>query len=117
VPKETGCPLAKISTPDESYNTVEVFEWLHLMGRKLPPGYTEQNDPVNQRERLEHQAGGEQQSWTEDSSLSPWNMGCRQQAASVLESIACCMMPARSGKHPGCHSLSSDEAQSASTAR
>ena len=33
---------------------------------EIAPAYTEQNDPLEQRERLEHQAGGEQQKLDED---------------------------------------------------
>ena len=33
---------------------------------EIAPAYTEQNDPIQQRERLEHQAGGEQQKLDED---------------------------------------------------
>jgi len=56
-------PLAKISPEDPT--TVEVFECC-INGQEISPGYTEQNDPVEQRERLEHQAGGEQQKLDED---------------------------------------------------
>ena len=61
-PKEL-IPLAKLSPDDPS--TVEVFECC-INGQEISPGYTEQNDPVEQRERLEHQAGGEQQKLDED---------------------------------------------------
>ncbi|MCP5523666.1 MAG: lysine--tRNA ligase [Verrucomicrobiales bacterium] len=56
-------PLAKLSPDDPS--TVEVFECC-INGQEISPGYTEQNDPIEQRERLEHQAGGEQQKLDED---------------------------------------------------
>ena len=56
-------PLAKLS-PDEP-GTVEVFE-LCINGQEIAPGYTEQNDPIQQRSTLEHQAGGEQQKLDED---------------------------------------------------
>jgi len=62
LPKEL-VPLAKLSPDDPS--TVEVFE-LCINGQEIAPGYTEQNNPVEQRERLEHQAGGEQQKLDED---------------------------------------------------
>ena len=62
LPKEL-VPLAKIS-PDDS-SCVEVFECC-INGQEIAPGYTEQNDPIEQRERLEHQAGGEQQKLDED---------------------------------------------------
>lgn len=56
-------PLAKLSPDDPS--TVEVFECC-INGQEIAPGYTEQNDPVAQRESLEHQAGGEQQKLDDD---------------------------------------------------
>jgi len=62
VPKEL-IPLAKLSPDDPG--TVEVFECC-INGQEIAPAYTEQNDPLEQRERLEHQAGGEQQKLDED---------------------------------------------------
>jgi len=62
LPKEL-VPLAKLSPDDPS--TVEVFECC-INGQEIAPAYTEQNDPIAQRERLEHQAGGEQQKLDED---------------------------------------------------
>ncbi|MDB6067094.1 MAG: lysyl-tRNA synthetase [Pedosphaera sp.] len=62
LPKEL-VPLAKLSPEDPS--TVEVFECC-INGQEISPAYTEQNDPIEQRERLEHQAGGEQQKLDED---------------------------------------------------
>ncbi len=62
LPKEL-VPLAKLSPEDPS--TVEVFECC-INGVEIAPAYTEQNDPIEQRERLEHQAGGEQQKLDED---------------------------------------------------
>lgn len=62
LPKEL-VPLAKLSAEDPS--TVEVFECC-INGQEIAPAYTEQNDPIEQRERLEHQAGGEQQKLDED---------------------------------------------------
>ncbi len=56
-------PLAKLSPEDP--DCVEVFECC-INGQEISPGYTEQNDPIEQRERLEHQAGGEQQKLDED---------------------------------------------------
>ncbi len=56
-------PLAKLSPDDPS--TVEVFECC-INGQEIAPAYSEQNDPIEQRERLEHQAGGEQQKLDED---------------------------------------------------
>jgi lysyl-tRNA synthetase class 2 len=56
-------PLAKLSAEDPS--TVEVFECC-INGQEIAPAYSEQNDPIEQRERLEHQAGGEQQKLDED---------------------------------------------------
>ena len=62
LPKEL-IPLAKLSPDDPT--TVEVFECC-INGQEIAPAYTEQNDPIEQRERLEHQAGGEQQKLDED---------------------------------------------------
>jgi lysyl-tRNA synthetase class 2 len=61
-PKEL-IPLAKLSPDDPT--TVEVFECC-INGQEIAPAYTEQNNPIEQRERLEHQAGGEQQKLDED---------------------------------------------------
>lgn len=57
LPKEL-IPLAKIS-PDDP-DTVEVFE-LCINGQEIAPAYSEQNDPLVQREQLERQAGEETQ--------------------------------------------------------
>ncbi|MFZ0827226.1 MAG: lysine--tRNA ligase [Verrucomicrobiia bacterium] len=62
LPKEL-VPLAKLSPEDPT--TVEVFECC-INGQEIAPAYTEQNDPIEQRERLEHQAGGETQKLDED---------------------------------------------------
>jgi lysyl-tRNA synthetase class 2 len=62
LPKEL-VPLAKLSPEDPS--TVEVFE-CDINGQEISPAYSEQNDPIEQRARLEHQAGGEQQKLDED---------------------------------------------------
>ena len=62
LPKEL-VPLAKLSPDDPT--TVEVFECC-INGQEIAPAYTEQNDPIEQRERLEHQAGGETQKLDED---------------------------------------------------
>lgn len=56
-------PLAKISQDDPS--TVDVFECC-INGQEIAPAYSEQNDPIEQRKALEHQAGGEQQKLDED---------------------------------------------------
>ena len=62
LPKEL-IPLAKL-TPDDP-TTIEVFECC-INGQEIAPAYTEQNDPVAQREALQNQAGGEQQKLDED---------------------------------------------------
>ncbi len=62
LPKEL-VPLAKLSPDDPT--TVEVFECC-INGQEIAPGYTEQNDPIAQRNTLEHQAGGEQQKLDDD---------------------------------------------------
>ena len=51
-------PLAKANP--ENPEVVDVFE-LVMNGAELCPGYSEQNDPVEQLERLKHQAGEETQ--------------------------------------------------------
>lgn len=50
-------PLAKV-TPGG--RTVEVYE-LIINGQEISPGYSELNDPDVQKQRLEHQAGGEEE--------------------------------------------------------
>ncbi|MGA3171780.1 MAG: lysine--tRNA ligase [Chthoniobacteraceae bacterium] len=61
-PKEL-VPLARQSAKDPS--TVDVYE-LIINGQEISPGYSELNDPIVQRERLEHQAGEEKQRIDED---------------------------------------------------
>jgi len=56
-PKEL-VPLAKQNAADPS--VVDVYE-LVINGQEISPGYSELNDPIVQRERLEHQSGGEMQ--------------------------------------------------------
>jgi len=56
-------PLAKTSPDDPT--TVEVFECC-INGQEIAPAYTEQNDPIEQRQRLEQQVGGERQKLDED---------------------------------------------------
>ena len=51
-------PLAKANP--ENPDVVDVFE-LVINGQEICPGYSEQNDPVEQLERLKHQAGEETQ--------------------------------------------------------
>jgi lysyl-tRNA synthetase class 2 len=62
VPKEL-VPLAKANKADPS--VVDVYE-LIINGQEISPGYSELNDPLVQRERLEHQAGEETQNVDED---------------------------------------------------
>ncbi|MDR1191820.1 MAG: lysine--tRNA ligase [Verrucomicrobiales bacterium] len=62
LPKEL-VPLAKQNADDDS--VVDVYE-LVINGQEISPGYSELNDPVVQRQRLEHQAGGEPQKLDED---------------------------------------------------
>jgi lysyl-tRNA synthetase class 2 len=61
-PKEL-VPLAKQNTANPS--VVDVYE-LVINGQEISPGYSELNDPDIQRERLEHQSGGETQKLDED---------------------------------------------------
>jgi lysyl-tRNA synthetase class 2 len=56
-------PLAKTCKDDKSL--VDVFEFV-VGGRELCPGYTEQNDPLEQRAALEHQAGEDTEKIDED---------------------------------------------------
>ena len=61
-PKEL-VPLAKQNALNSS--VVDVYE-LVINGQEISPGYSELNDPDIQRERLEHQSGGETQKLDED---------------------------------------------------
>ena len=61
-PKEL-VPLAKQNTTDP--RLVDVYE-LVINGQEISPGYSELNDPDIQRERLEHQSGGETQKLDDD---------------------------------------------------
>jgi lysyl-tRNA synthetase class 2 len=61
-PKEL-VPLAKQNADDDSI--VDVYE-LVINGQEISPGYSELNDPIVQRERLEHQAGEETQKIDEE---------------------------------------------------
>ncbi|MBR4654660.1 MAG: lysine--tRNA ligase [Kiritimatiellae bacterium] len=56
-------PLAKACEDDPGL--VDVFEFV-VGGRELCPGYTEQNDPLAQREALERQAGEDVEKIDED---------------------------------------------------
>ena len=56
-------PLAKAGKDDPSL--VDVFEFV-VAGRELCPGYTEQNDPLEQRKALENQAGEDTEKIDED---------------------------------------------------
>ena len=57
IPKEL-CPLAKITQSDET--TIDVFE-LCINGQEIAPAYSEQNDPLIQREMFSAQVGEEVQ--------------------------------------------------------
>lgn len=52
-------PLAKLNT--ENPEVIDVYE-LIINGQEISPGYSELNDPIQQKERFEQQAGGETQS-------------------------------------------------------
>lgn len=56
LPKEL-CPLAKINKEDPS--VIDVFE-LCINGQEIAPAYSEQNDPIIQKQMFELQAGEEQ---------------------------------------------------------
>lgn len=62
IPREF-VPLAKACPDDPSL--VDVFEFV-VAGRELCPGYTEQNDPIAQRQALERQAGEDTEKIDED---------------------------------------------------
>lgn len=62
VPREL-VPLAKQNAENDA--VVDVYE-LIINGQEISPGYSELNDPDAQRQRLEHQAGGETQKLDED---------------------------------------------------
>ncbi len=62
IPKEL-CPLAKVNADD---NTVlDVFE-LCINGQEIAPAYSEQNDPIVQKEMFEAQVGEETQNMDHD---------------------------------------------------
>jgi lysyl-tRNA synthetase class 2 len=61
-PKEL-VPLARQNSSDHSI--VDVYE-LVINGQEISPGYSELNDPMVQRQRLEEQSGGETQSLDEE---------------------------------------------------
>jgi lysyl-tRNA synthetase class 2 len=62
LPKEL-VPLAKANREDPT--VVDVYELL-INGQEISPGYSELNDPITQRQRLEEQAGEEIQKLDED---------------------------------------------------
>ena len=62
IPKEL-CPLAKITVEDDS--TIDVFE-LCINGQEIAPAYSEQNDPIIQRQMFEQQVGEEVQDMDTD---------------------------------------------------
>jgi lysyl-tRNA synthetase class 2 len=62
IPKEL-CPLAKFTPCDAS--TLDVFE-LCINGQEIAPAYSEQNDPIVQREQFTKQVGDEIQKLDED---------------------------------------------------
>ena len=62
LPKEL-CPLAKLTADDPT--TIDVFE-LIIGGMEIAPAYSEQNDPLVQRQMFEAQAGGDQQAIDQD---------------------------------------------------
>ena len=84
LPKEL-VPLAKLSPDDPT--TVEVFECC-INGQEISPGYTEQNDPIEQRERWNIRPAASSRSWTRIFS-SRSNTACRPPAASASALTAC----------------------------
>lgn len=57
LPREL-CPLAKLNVNDDKH--LDVFE-LCINGQEIAPAYSEQNDPIIQREMFEKQIGEERQ--------------------------------------------------------
>lgn len=62
IPKEL-CPLAKLNPSGDG--TLDVFE-LCINGQEIAPAYSEQNDPIVQRQMFEAQIGEETQNLDED---------------------------------------------------
>jgi lysyl-tRNA synthetase class 2 len=62
IPREL-CPLAKLTPGNPA--TLDVFE-LCINGQEIAPAYSEQNDPLAQREQLTLQAGDDAQKIDED---------------------------------------------------
>lgn len=62
IPKEL-CPLAKLNQKDP--RVLDVFE-LCINGQEIAPAYSEQNDPIIQRQMFEAQVGEETQKLDED---------------------------------------------------
>jgi lysyl-tRNA synthetase class 2 len=62
IPREL-CPLAKLNQQDP--RTIDVFE-LCINGQEIAPAYSEQNDPIAQRQMFEQQVGDEQQNLDND---------------------------------------------------
>lgn len=62
IPREL-CPLAKITQDDAT--TIDVFE-LCINGQEIAPAYSEQNDPIIQRQMFEAQVGEEVQNMDSD---------------------------------------------------
>ncbi|QYY35880.1 lysine--tRNA ligase [Ruficoccus sp. ZRK36] len=62
IPKEL-IPLAKLNASNDG--TLDIFE-LAINGQEIAPAYSEQNDPIIQRQMLEEQVGEEIQNLDED---------------------------------------------------
>lgn len=62
LPREL-CPLAKLNVNDDRY--LDVFE-LCINGQEIAPAYSEQNNPIIQREMFEKQIGEEKQNLDND---------------------------------------------------
>ncbi len=62
IPREL-CPLAKLNLKDPT--VLDVFE-LCINGQEIAPAYSEQNDPMIQREMFEAQVGEDKQNLDED---------------------------------------------------
>ncbi len=77
-------PLAKLSPGGK---TVEVYE-LIINGQEISPGYSELNDPEVQRQRLKHQAGGEEEQKVDYDFIETLKHGIPPPAASASASTA-----------------------------
>jgi lysyl-tRNA synthetase class 2 len=64
----THCPAELVPLAKQNPGNPELVDVYELVinGQEISPGYSELNDPIVQRQRLESQAGGEKQKIDED---------------------------------------------------